>query len=217
LAIIVAAIFALVFYFLPPFERKFNLIDQSISFPHLDDIVPFVWVAIFAVAVPFLLFLSVTRSILYSVQIYQQYVLGLATTEAITEMVKVTAGRLRPDFLDRCKPNPSLKCTGDANSVLQGRKSFFSGHSSISFYCMGFMVFWMLREGWNILKVRSNRRNLNGVVFLSTLLPFLLPLYVALSRVQQNVHHVEDVMAGSLFGLYVSYVIHTFYHRNNGE
>jgi membrane-associated phospholipid phosphatase len=44
------------------------------------------------------------------------------------------AGRFRPDFLSRCLYDTMTKlCTGDATLINDGRKSFPSGHSSLSF------------------------------------------------------------------------------------
>jgi hypothetical protein len=43
--------------------------------------------------------------------------------------VQLTAGRLRPDFYARCQLAGGV-CTGDPDVILEGRKSFVSGHAS---------------------------------------------------------------------------------------
>jgi membrane-associated phospholipid phosphatase len=69
--------------------------------------------------------------------------LGLSMTIMMTDIVKITVGRPRPDMLDRCQPAPGsidpplglsnyTICTTDLNSYMMrdGFKSFPSGHSS---------------------------------------------------------------------------------------
>ncbi|KJH50860.1 PAP2 family protein [Dictyocaulus viviparus] len=79
--------------------------------------------------------------------------IGLAITYVITNLTKNAVGRLRPHFLDVCKPSDVIcsiddyatyitnyTCTGDAQLVLEARKSFFSGHSSIAMYASTYAV-----------------------------------------------------------------------------
>lgn len=80
------------------------------------------------------------------------FLFGAACSQLITDIGKYTIGRLRPHFLDICKPNvecdsnkfayiEDFKCTGDKGYRFNdSRLSFPSGHSSLSFYCMVYLA-----------------------------------------------------------------------------
>ena len=78
----------------------------------------------------------------------------------ITNILKMTIGRPRPDFFFRCWPDlgypkddsvfnvmsgrtQNLDCTGDPKIITEGRKSFPSGHSSFSFAVFGFVFLYL--------------------------------------------------------------------------
>ncbi|KAJ1558807.1 hypothetical protein HK405_012938, partial [Cladochytrium tenue] len=72
-------------------------------------------------------------------------VLAIGITGLFTNLVKNWAGRLRPDFLDRCQYNATLGvCTGDSALVTDGRRSFPSGHSSLSFVACTLLTLHLL-------------------------------------------------------------------------
>ena len=129
--------------------------------------------------------------------LYQFLLFGFALVinGIVTDTLKSMVGRLRPDFLSRCMPDYSLAppgsinnatgyvaawanvCTGDEHIIIEGRKSFPSGHSS---YIMTGMVFlfWFF---W-----RAMRSSTHGSVFLRPLLQAICintGLVVAASRV----------------------------------
>lgn len=56
-------------------------------------------------------------------------------TYMLTTILKLSVGRLRPDFLDRCEYNEiTEKCDGNKNEIIEGRKSFPSGYLLLYFY-----------------------------------------------------------------------------------
>jgi len=128
---------------------------------------------------------------------------GRGLTRLITEFLKTTVGRLRPDFLARCQWDTALQaCTGNANSILNGRRSFPSGHSSAIFASMTFISLLIAGKtaAWcyNTRPTSFRAGRLAG--FSLTLLPLFCATWVAISRLEDYRHHKEDVIFGSLIG-----------------
>ncbi|KAL1758161.1 phosphatidic acid phosphatase type 2/haloperoxidase [Schizophyllum commune] len=125
-------------------------------------------------------------------------------TAVITEFVKHLVGRLRPDFLYRCKWDAATAaCTGKLSTIEEGRKSFPSGHSSTAFSGMMLLSLWIAGQtgAWcfsspapvSIVPSRMLR-------FLIAMLPLVWATWVAISRLEDYRHHKEDVIVGSLLG-----------------
>ncbi|KAJ7219142.1 acid phosphatase/Vanadium-dependent haloperoxidase, partial [Mycena pura] len=145
--------------------------------------------------------------------------LGLSITGSLTQIVKLVVGRPRPDILDRCQPIPgsvnpvyglsnSSVCTtsDDAYILLDGFRSFPSGHSSLSFAGLGFLAFYLAGK----LHL-FNHRGYVAKAWLS-LTPFIGAALVAISRTMDNRHHWQDVLAGSALGTAVSYFSYRQYY-----
>ncbi|PAA55579.1 hypothetical protein BOX15_Mlig027232g1 [Macrostomum lignano] len=149
----------------------------------------------------------------------------------LANTIKVIVGRPRPDFYYRCYPDDheheagagapmqsSLQmqpCYGDLDSIIEGRKSFPSGHSTFSFASLGFLSLLLWRRfglwrrfpgapsAWQLL--------LGG-------LPLFIAMCIALSRLADFHHHCEDVAVGSILGFSVAYICFKLYYpelKNN--
>jgi len=155
---------------------------------------------------------------------YGFFIIGFLLNTIVTLIGKKTIGRLRPNFLDVCKPepNPYVKCgephlTGltylspeidflctaiDKEEIVESRLSFPSGHSSTAFYSAVFMICY-LNEIWR-------RRSCSLMLHIVQVFLFAAAFFVAMTRVIDNKHHVTDVIAGSAIGSTVALV--TFYY-----
>ncbi|XP_045782144.1 phospholipid phosphatase 5 isoform X1 [Maniola jurtina] len=138
--------------------------------------------------------------------------LSLGITGILTDSVKLIVGRPRPDFFYRCFPDgietPDLQCTGDPGDIIEGRKSFPSGHSSISFCSLGIASAWVCGRLGTVARRRGS-----GVRVLSTLAPLVAAACIALSRTCDYHHHWQDVLVGSILGLSVSLFCYRQYYN----
>jgi len=132
-------------------------------------------------------------------------------TGAFTQFSKIMAGRPRPDIIDRCKPIPgsvdpiyqlstSAICTETDQAILRdGWRSFFSGHSSLSFAGLGFLSFYLAGK----LHL-FDRRGHTAKAWIS-LTPLAGASLVAISRSMDYRHHWHDILVGSVVGLLLAY------------
>jgi diacylglycerol diphosphate phosphatase/phosphatidate phosphatase len=155
---------------------------------------------------------------------FHQSALGLLLTHGITltvtTCVKISVGRTRPDFLDRCQPpvgavdpspyglNTEAICTTspDLSIIKDGFRSFPSGHSSAAFAGLSFLT-WFLAGHFRLFGDRAR-------VWVSWLVasPPLAASLIAISRLMDNRHHPTDVIAGSILGAVVaSSIYHQYY------
>ncbi|KAI1847519.1 hypothetical protein JX266_006371 [Neoarthrinium moseri] len=206
--------YMLIQFFVEPFHRMFFINDLRIAFPHAEhERVPvamnFVW-ALFVPLGVIIFWNSVTRASFHK---HHSTVLGLAIavilTSFLTDIVKNTVGRPRPDLIARCKPEAGTPrdvlvtfevCTEtDHHTLHDGWRSFPSGHSSFSFAGLGYTAFFLAGQ----LRIFRDKKDLGRALF--CLAPLVGAAMIAISRCQDYRHDVYDVCTGSALGLVVGF------------
>ncbi|XP_026881709.2 phosphatidic acid phosphatase type 2D [Electrophorus electricus] len=149
---------------------------------------------------------------LYVACLYKElgsFLFGCCIGQSLTNMAKLSVGRLRPNFLSVCNVTyTSLGCTpgkyidqvicsSTPKEEEEARKSFFSGHASFAMYTMLYLAFYLqARLSWR------------GARLLRPLLQFLLVMlavYTGLTRISDYRHHPTDVLTGFLQGALTAY------------
>ena len=104
----------------------------------------------------------------------------------ISNLIKTSSGRLRPDFYDRLE-------IGDEKLIREGQLSFVSGHTSAAF-CCSFFIFKYIK------KIKVNVHLDYFFILLIQMIVLFVAYCVGISRLMENKHHIEDVIAGALVG-----------------
>ncbi|XP_051572452.1 phospholipid phosphatase 3-like [Myxocyprinus asiaticus] len=137
------------------------------------------------------------------------FLFGCCVGQSLTNMAKLSVGRLRPHFLSVCNVTydslncipgtyiSDIVCKNKKKMVEEARKSFFSGHASFAMYTMLYLAFYLqARLSWR------------GARLLRPLLQFMLvmlAMYTGLSRISDYRHHPTDVLTGFLQGGLTAY------------
>ncbi|KAI1074244.1 acid phosphatase/Vanadium-dependent haloperoxidase [Whalleya microplaca] len=204
--------YILIQFFVEPFHRMFYINNLNIAFPHaIHERVP-VWLNfVYALFIPLavlLLYNGLTRASFHK---HHNTILGLAValilSSFLTDIVKNTVGRPRPDLIARCKPVTSTKpnvlltidvCTEtDHHTLHDGWRSFPSGHSSFSFSGLGYLALFLAGQ----LRIFRDRKDLGRSLI--CLAPLVGAAMIAISRCQDYRHDVYDVSVGSVLGFSV--------------
>nr|CAD2166118.1 unnamed protein product [Meloidogyne enterolobii] len=164
------------------------------------------------------------------------WMLGAGINFLLFNVIKISVGRLRPNFIAMCQPYTNVtnakdclinnsnyffpgdlfKCnkTNDMNNprIVDGRCSFYSGHSALSIYFAVFIILYT--------HIRVFSKSFGS--FAAPILPLLIVLYsiiislgsfVAVSRVFDHKHHPSDVAVGFCVGAAIA-ILSVFFHRN---
>lgn len=181
--------------------------------PRRQSYIPLWFMVCLIIFIPLIIFALpwlLTRNYVDTTQAILAWTLALSITAMITEVIKLSVGRPRPDFFYRCFPNgkitKDLHCLGDVREIMEGRKSFPSGHSSFAFASLGFLSIWIYG------KLKLNWRGIVARLF-CCVPPILTATIIAGSRVYDNHHHWEDVLVGSVIGSFSSYFCYSYYYN----
>ncbi|KAI0642244.1 lipid phosphate phosphatase 1 [Trametes meyenii] len=206
----------------PPYERDFSTKDPLIDHKNRHNQISgdLNWLLAFFVPLGVTVISSLLRR--SRVDVHHSVLalfVGSGLSNVITEFLKNRVGRLRPDFLDRCKWDKQLKvCTGKLDKVLDGRRSFPSGHSSTAFAGMMFLSLWIAGAtgAWRLTESVPGGSVLRSKVarLLLSLAPLIFATWVAVSRVEDYRHHKEDVIVGSLIGAASATIAYFIYWPN---
>lgn len=197
--------------FVPAYHRVINSPDPSLSFPLKEHTVPIWMLVVFSNILPLSIFISIwilrggnasgEVDLLHST-------LGLCQSTIfstfVTHILKLLAGRPRPNFMDLCKPVDGICTSNHAEAI----KSFPSGHSAFAFAGLVFLSCYILGKLRLSTAKLSNLDRSYYTVFMASgtwklilgLLPLLLACWIAISRTRDYWHDFSDVIAGSLIG-----------------
>jgi len=208
--------------YIPIYIRSFDLNDPLISHPQKENTIDDTLNSNIAWFLPLACFI-IAGCVRSSPMEIHHGAIALCSARGmarlITSLLKHAIGRLRPDFLARCEWDESIKeCTGDYKTILSGRRSFPSGHSSTAFSGMTVLAFWLagMTAAW-CFNVTTPPKSLSSSKlgrYILTLLPLSWATYVAISRVQDYRHHKEDVVVGSLIGILSAAICYLIYWQN---
>lgn len=199
-----------------PFSREFVAGDSRISHPFAEqERVTDQWLYVLAVYLP----MVVTIIVCWLTKTWDKYtklhrtqvalvslLLSAATTGVITDILKCWIANPRPDFLSRCGGSSKMSkgklytmeaCTAKLGELYlyDGMKSTPSGHSSLLFCGLGWLVLFL----WGHYSALTTGKPAY-MKYAFALGPMMLALYVGLSRVQDYRHHNFDIMLGGIIG-----------------
>ncbi|KAF6761678.1 lipid phosphate phosphatase 1 [Ephemerocybe angulata] len=202
-------------------ERSFSLHDPLISHPHRKNQVSSAFNQFVAFIVPCAL-VVIAGFLKRSLMDIHHGIVGLLATRTLATLVidflKNRVGRLRPDFLARCKWDKHLEeCTGKLKDIVDGRKSFPSGHSATAWSGMFYASLFIAGQtaAWCFYTRKSPRivsSRLVRLVF--TVIPLVWALHVALTRMEDYRHHKEDVIVGSTIGVLSAWICYHIFWPN---
>ncbi|XP_045190426.2 phospholipid phosphatase 5-like [Mercenaria mercenaria] len=213
-------LFLIIFFFYtdkaPGFVRKIQKEEYWLyNFPRTISYYPsaYLWLTVlFSPLITVWIVYFFTKDKVDAVQSLLGSCLSIFLAGSITNVVKMGVGRPRPDFLARCFPDgdidDSMICKGNVKDVIDGYKSFPSGHSALSFSCLGFLSLYVAGK----LHVFNPTGRGSAWRLMCVIFPLLWATMIAVSRTADYHHHWQDVTVGSILGLTIAYLVYRMYY-----
>lgn len=208
---------SLIFKNLPVFVRDFQPDDPIISHPHRPNQVNGFMLHVLSDGIPIAVVVGVAVMRRSLFELHHGLLAFTASTclqRLIVDFLKNRVGRLRPDFADRCQWN-GTECTGHPSVVIDGHRSFPSGHSSAAWVGMTFLFLYFADKTNCFRRVPFPSRSWKGSALLRfslTISPLFLAAWIAITRLEDYRHHKEDVIVGSLIGFLAAWLIFRVYY-----
>jgi len=207
------------------FKREFSVSDTSLRHPFaVHERVPNTLLYLIAFVAPLLLQwlinIATVRSWWDAHISALGLVLSLTLAGSLTQVVKITVGRPRPDVISRCNPDagtvdPTFGLSSvaichqsDRHILNDGFRSFPSGHSSLSFAGLTFLSLYTAGK-LHLFDTRGH----TAKTWLSVL-PLFGAALVAVSRTMDYRHHWQDVLAGSILGIVMAHFAYRQYFQS---
>uniref|UniRef100_A0A0N4ZC84 AcidPPc domain-containing protein n=1 Tax=Parastrongyloides trichosuri TaxID=131310 RepID=A0A0N4ZC84_PARTI len=225
-------------FWITPTKRGFFCNDETIRYPFKTDTISPSTLIIFSILPNILIIFygeasdsnrnknsRKSSSKLYIQIMFQNignFLWGLILLCCFINVIKVSAGRLRPFYLDVCKPDVLLlngtctgyeyitnfTCTGTNKALIrEASLSFPSGHSAISFFAATFFILYIQNRA---LVLRKYYLFPSALQFTA----LLVASFTAVSRIFDYHHHPEDVAVGIFIGVSFAYF---FFNYNSIE
>lgn len=152
------------------------------------------------------------------------FLFGLIVTMIFTDVIKIMVGRLRPNFLEICRPNLTMCLSGDSRNqmfddeictskdpkaVREGKLSFPSMHAAMTAFSAIYLAIYL----HHTIRAHSVRvmRPFASLAFV------MLSILCCLSRYGLNESHWEDVAFGFLLGAVLAIYMGVFSLNNFRE
>lgn len=195
-----------------PHIQPVLLDDAALKKPMLPDIVSSTQALIISFTIPPILY-TVSQwtystlpfpfpPLLFTTGLFEANII----TMFFTNIFKLMIGRPRPYFVAACKSyikGSLTECTGDVLVVKDARRSFPSGHSSLSFSAA---VFFSLSIWGPFSPLNPNVIHKMPRLFI-VMTPLFIASLIAASRLVDFHHHYSDVIAGSCLGALIAYLV----------